>query len=56
MCVNCKRRGLEVCEYAETIRRRGPGRKKLVALEKKVKNQSRRGFGQENESHQDGAD
>jgi len=49
MCMNCKRRGLDCCEYAETIRRRGPGRKKLAAIEKKAKNQSRRGLGEDDD-------
>lgn len=40
--MNCKRRGIESCEYAESIRRRGPGRKKLAAIEKKANSEARR--------------
>jgi hypothetical protein len=47
MCLNCKRRGIEVCEYAESIRRRGPGKKKLTAAERKGKEESRRSGKQE---------
>lgn len=50
MCMNCKRRGLECCEYAETIRRRGPGRKKAAAIAKKARNQLRRGLGEDDGS------
>lgn len=53
MCINCKRRGLDCCEYAETIRRRGPGRKKLAAFEEKAKNQSRRGLGEDDAGRRD---
>jgi len=40
--MNCKRRGIDVCEYAESVRRRGPGRKKIAALEKKANSEARR--------------
>lgn len=40
--MNCKRRGIEHCEYAESVRRRGPGRKKIAAMEKKANSEARR--------------
>jgi hypothetical protein len=40
--MNCKRRGIEYCEYAESVRRRGPGRKKIAAMEKKANSEARR--------------
>lgn len=40
--MNCKRRGVEHCEYAESVRRRGPGRKKIAALGKKASREARR--------------
>jgi hypothetical protein len=53
--MNCKRRGVEHCEYAESIRRRGPGRKRIAAMEKKANSEARRqakGQLQDDEMHQ----
>jgi hypothetical protein len=43
VCAVCKGGGLDVCIYVDTIRRRGPGRRKLAAIEDIARNQSRRG-------------